>query len=240
MKEIIDHLEAILRLGYSPHNVFNDWLDLMLFALQRDDEPYLLIVKKYRNNQAVGQREIDNFSNAFGALLIETQRSNEDVLGLIYMQWNQNNKYNGQFFTPKHIANMMVLMIEPKRKILDPCCGSGVMLVETIKTMSNQQLDQSVFYGQDIDLTCAKMCALNLLFFNVNGFVIWGDSLAMQCQKVYETRRSYVGGCIRELVGEELELFKAQYLGSLNKSEVFNSTDINVNSHISSNQLMLF
>jgi|WetSurMetagenome_2_1015567.scaffolds.fasta_scaffold309036_1 hypothetical protein len=240
MKEIIDQLEAILRLGYSPHNVFNDWLDLMLFALQRDDEHYLEIVRKYKNDRKPGEREIDYFCHAFAYLQMEMQKTYDDILGQVYMQWNQNNKYHGQFFTPKHIANMMALMIEPKGKILDPCCGSGVMLIAALQTMDNDKLDKAEFFGQDIDLTCAKMCALNLMFFNVNGFVVWGDSLKLECNKVYLTTRSYLGGSIKELVGEEFELFKTQYLGSLNKSEVMKATDININSHISNNQLMLF
>jgi len=101
---------------------------------------------------------------------------------------------------------------------LDPCCGSGVMLVEAIKTMNNEVIDSSLICGQDIDLTCVKMCALNLLFFNVNGYVVWGDCLLMECNKVYQTNRSYLGGSIRELTGEALESFKRSYTASLEKT----------------------
>lgn len=184
MKEILSTLQKILKRGYTHYNVFNDWLDLMLYALQRDDPPYLEIVKKYKNDRANGEREIDYFAHAFAELQVEMSKTNDDILGQVYMQWNMKNKYRGQFFTPKHVASMMAKIIEPKGKILDPCCGSGVMLIETIKTMNNKTIEDSTFYGQDIDLTCVKMCALNLLFFNVNGFVIWGDSLLMTCEKV--------------------------------------------------------
>jgi uncharacterized protein YciU (UPF0263 family) len=218
MKAILTNLEAILSHGYSSFSIFDDWLDLMLFALQQDDERYLEIVRKYKNDQRQGKREIDYFCNAFAELQICMKKMNEDVLGQVYMQWNMSNKYRGQFFTPKHIASMMAEMLNPVGNILDPCCGSGIMLVESIKHMSNEEIDRSTFCGYDIDLTCVKMTALNLLFFNVNGFVVWGDSLAMECNKVYETRRSYAGGSIRELTGELLETFKANYKGSLTKS----------------------
>ena len=212
MKEILAQLEAILRLGYSSYSVFDDWLDLMLYALQRDDPHYLEIVRKYKNDLPQDKREIDYFCKAFALLQIEMQKTSEDVLGQVYMEWNMSNKYRGQFFTPKHVASMMAQCLAPTGgNILDPCCGSGVMLVEAIKTMTNGQLDNACFCGQDIDLTCVKMCALNLLFFNASGYVVWGDTLLMQCNKVYQTRRSYLGGSIRELIGEQFESFKQNY-----------------------------
>jgi hypothetical protein len=218
VKEILKCLEAILHRGYSSFTIFNDWLDLMLYALQRDDPPYLEIVRKYKNDKPKGEREIDYFTSAFAQLQIEMSKTNDDILGQVYMQWNMNNKYRGQFFTPKHVASMMAKITNPLGRILDPCCGSGVMLVEAIKTMDSDAIEQSAFYGQDIDLTCVKMCALNLLFFNVNGYVVWGDSLLMECNKVYQTKRSYMGGSISELTGEALESFKTGYLASLEKT----------------------
>lgn len=218
MKDILKCLEAILHRGYSSFTIFNDWLDLMLYALQRDDPPYLEIVRKYKNNQEQGKREIDYFSKAFALLMLEIQKTNDDILGQVYMEWNMSNKYRGQFFTPKHVASMMAKCLNPKGRIIDPCCGSGVMLVEAIKTMDNETLNNSLICGQDIDITCVKMCALNLLFFNVNGYVVWGDSLLMECNKVYQTKRSYLGGSIRELTGEAFESFKRSYTASLEKT----------------------
>lgn len=212
MKDILKQLGFILNRGYSSYSLFNDWLDLMLYALQRDDPHYLEIVKRYKNDRPVGEREIDHFCKAFALLQIEMQKTNDDVLGQVYMEWNMFNKYRGQFFTPKHVASMMATMLSPKGRVLDPCCGSGVMLIEAIKVMDNATLDASAFYGQDIDITCVKMCALNLLFFNVNGYVIWGDSLLLECNKVYQTKRSYLRGSIRELEGDDLEAFKSSYI----------------------------
>lgn len=219
MKEILQQLEAILRLGHSSYTIFIDWLDIMLFALQEDDEHYLEIVHRYRNDKPTGEREIDYFCKAFALLQVEMRKTNEDVLGDVYMQWNMSNKYRGQFFTPKHVASMMASCLAPTGgNILDPCCGSGVMLVEAIKTMTNEQLDEACFCGQDIDITCVKMCALNLLFFNVNGYVVWGDTLLMQCNKVYQTKRSYLGGSIREVTGEQFNTFKETYTGMVKRT----------------------
>jgi hypothetical protein len=175
-------------------------------------------VRRYRNDQKEGERDIDYFCKAFASLQLEMKNTNDDVLGQVYMDWNQSTKLRGQFFTPKHVASMMAKMLNPKGRILDPCCGSGVMLIEAIKTMDNESLDNSVFVGQDIDITCVKMCALNLMFFNVDGYVVWGDSLLMECKKVYQTARSYEGGSIRELTDDILEGFRNSYIPAVKET----------------------
>ncbi len=227
-KEIISQLNHLFQSGYSPYNIFNDFIDLILYALQGDDEQYLKIVHKYPNKKPIGHREIDYYHTAFQMLQYEMRQSNSDVLGELYMQWNMSNKYKGQFFTPKHVASFMAQITNPTGgRILDPSCGSGVMLVEAIKTMKHDDLDKATFYGQDIDLTCVKMTALNLCFFNVNGYVIQGNTLTMECNKVYQTRRSIYGGSIRELCGERLEAFKASYVPSIEKMVSENPLVIN-------------
>src|SRR5436190_22771377 len=113
MKEILECLEAILRQGYNSYDVFNDWLDLMFFALQGSDPEYLEIVNRYKNNQGEGKREIDYFCKAFALLQSHMKETNDDVLGELYMKWNMSNKYRGQFFTPKHVASMMAHITDP-------------------------------------------------------------------------------------------------------------------------------
>lgn len=220
-KEILSQLNFLLSGGYSSYDIFNDFIDLILYALTEDNESYLKIVHKYPNTKPVGHREIDYFHTAFQLLQYEMRETNSDVLGELYMQWNMSNKYKGQYFTPKNVASMMAQITSPKGgRIIDPCCGSGVMLVEALKTVTHEQLDDAVFYGQDIDMTCVKMTALNLCFFNVNGYAIQGNTLLMECNKVYQTSRSIFGGSIRELSGEELESFKSTYVAAMEMTAI--------------------
>lgn len=216
---ILKELDNVLREGYSPFPVFNDWLDLMLYALMRDDENYLNIVRKYKNTQTKGKREIDYFCNAFGSLMIQMKQTNSELLGDLYMNWNMSNNYRGQYFTPAHIARFMAEILSPKGEtIIDPCCGAGIMLIESIKAMNKDSINAATFFGQDIDLTCVKMTALNLCFFNVKGYVIWGDTIKSECLKVYQTSSSALGGAIRELKGKDFEDFKDWYCPKLEKS----------------------
>lgn len=46
----------------------------------------------------------------------------------------------GQFFTPRNVVNMVVRMVNPdtKERILDPACGSGGFLVESLRYVWNK------------------------------------------------------------------------------------------------------
>jgi type I restriction-modification system DNA methylase subunit len=180
----------------------------MIYALTRNDQKYLEIVKRYRNEGKPGKREIDHFKNAFHSLMAGMAETNKEILGQIYMDWNISNKYSGQFFTPSHIARMMAAILPSQGSILDPTCGAGVMLIAAAKTMTYEQANQAFFVGQDLDPTCVKMCALNLAFFNLNGHALQGNTLALEVNYGFRTIRSPFGGTIRELTQEEIERIK--------------------------------
>ncbi|MDH4101599.1 MAG: N-6 DNA methylase [Nitrospirota bacterium] len=181
----------------------------MIYALMRNDDEYLKIVGKYRNDRPHGEREIDHFCNAFGLLMKHMAETNEEALGQVYEQWEIANKHNGQFFTPVHVCNFIAQMIagnDEAPSISDPACGSGRLLIAKLKTMTNAQADKAVFVGQDVDFTCVMMCALNFVFFNVNGYVIWGNALARtDYRRVFRTVRSYMGGSIIEIDPETIK-----------------------------------
>lgn len=96
--------------------------------------------------------------------------------------------------------------------VLDPACGAGILLIEGAKAMSEEKRGKSFFTGQDIDGTCVKMCALNLCFFNLDGYAIQGDTLAMRYNYGYRTTRTPLGGDIRRMTNEELEEIRGKAL----------------------------
>ena len=219
IKEVIKNLEKITRDGHSHYEIFDDWLYLMIYALMRDDEKYLKIVKKYGSEGKIGERSIDFFKNAFHELMAGMKKENYELLGDIYTGWNISNKHTGQFFTPKHIAGTMARMTKPKGNVLDPTCGAGVMLVESAKAMSYKDCSEALFVGQDLDQTCVNMCALNLMFFNLNGYVIQGNTLALENNWGYRTSRTTFGGVIREMTEDELESVKPKIAKAIEKKQ---------------------
>lgn len=226
------HLETIINRGHSRGVVFLDWLDLMLTSylsltdnLRRPkfteklkankldgeyEDRYMRIVERYKDSKPRGERAIDLFAQAYGALTKEIGETQFDALGEIYEHMISYGEH-GQFFTPTHVTHMMaeIAGIKDGETVADPCCGSGRMLLSAAKVNPN-----AVFYGIDVDERCAKMCALNMVFFNLNGEVLWGDSLAMKFRTQWNIGRGGIivetdAPVVNELPRGQQELFKA-------------------------------
>lgn len=207
IKQIIRNLEMIEERGYS--NVFGDWVDLMIYALTKQEDEYMRTMGRYRNNSPVGKREADYFAEAFGQLMMATQDIQHDAIGIVYEEFAASSKSHqqalGQFFTPSNICTMMGKMLraddpDKEEAVLDPACGSGRLLVSMMIERPNNH-----YTGIDLDPICTKMTALNMLFFNVNGYALNGDSIKCTVEWGFETRHSFLGGMIREITREQAE-----------------------------------
>ena len=119
----------------------------------------------------------------------QTRGEVRDVLGDLY-QGGITYGEAGQFLTPEDIARLMTklqtagLPAHPDRMpvVCDPCCGSGRMLLAVAEEHPGWEL-----VGQDVDLRCVRMTAINLALRNLYGYVIHGDSLAGERKLVYRT-----------------------------------------------------
>ncbi len=70
---------------------------------------------------------------------------------------------------------MMARILNPAgfgERVADCCCGSGRMLLSAAKIKRN-----ALFFGADIDRTCAMMCVINLCLNGLLGEVCWMDTL---------------------------------------------------------------
>jgi type I restriction-modification system DNA methylase subunit len=73
----------------------------------------------------------------------------------------------------QHILPLVAPFVEPVT-VLDPCVGSGVMLLAAAKMTPRWALDWSLvqFYGQDLDQTCVQMARCNCMLYGLNGYRI--------------------------------------------------------------------
>ena len=100
----------------------------------------------------------------FGHLVSATEETRADILGDLF-QGSITYGERGQFMTPESICEMMAAMslpqeqtdLDARRTVNDPCCGSGRMLLASAKIQPNWH-----FVGQDVDLRCTRMTAINL------------------------------------------------------------------------------
>ena len=88
----------------------------------------------------------------------------------------QQNASNGQFFTPSHICELMVMCAAGKKetgqRMGDPTCGSGRLLLAYHAHNPGNYL-----VGEDISRTCCMMTVCNMLVHGCVGEVICHDSL---------------------------------------------------------------
>ncbi|MBX0326001.1 N-6 DNA methylase [Halomicroarcula sp. F13] len=141
--DIVTTLDRIRQRGHSTHTVFRDWVDLMLYALQRRDDPYLDIIDDYRDwtdmDHPGGQRSVDLFAKAFDQLPERMAVTDADVLGAVYEEYGLSSDAFGQHFTPHPVCELLVDLAgvvdesdtDQRPTDTDPACGSGRLLLIT-------------------------------------------------------------------------------------------------------------
>lgn len=185
-KELVDLLDdAGRKAGTSRGGAFNDFLEIVICALsgQQMEDRYLDIVKRYAAGEK-GSRGVDSLTKAFGVLVAQMEETRADILGDVFMGGITYGEH-GQFLTPENLAELMARITcadDTSQTVCDPCCGSGRLLLAAAKLNPHRE-----FIGQDVDVRCVRMTAINLALHNLYGHVIWGNSLTNERKLVYQT-----------------------------------------------------
>lgn len=181
--------DAAGRGGVSRGQGFEDFLHMTVCALSggQMEEEYLKTVARYSSGKPK-ERACDQFAQLLGQLISTMEETRADILGDLF-QGAITYGEAGQFFTPDSVADCMAAMLAgdetagtERKTVCDPCCGSGRMLLAVAKRHPHWE-----FVGQDIDLRCVRMTAINLALRNLYGYVIWGNSLAVEQKLIYRT-----------------------------------------------------
>ena len=102
--------------------------------------------------------------------------NNNDTFGdayefLMKMYASQAGKSGGEFFTPQEvselIANIAAWGTEDIKRVYDPACGSGSLLLKFQK-IHGRKLEGLKFYGQEINPTTFNLCRSNMFLHHVN------------------------------------------------------------------------
>lgn len=148
---------------------------------------YMRVVKKYSND------ELNVFPDFFTHIVLGMEENPDcDFLGELYMNLELGNKYVGQFFTPYEICRAMAqvtidgdfLKGQIDRhgwvSINDCACGAGATLVAAanyLKSINVNYQMQALFVAQDVDMTVALMCYIQLSLLGCAGYVVIGNTL---------------------------------------------------------------
>jgi hypothetical protein len=199
--EIVDLIDGIAhQSGLHRQRVFDDWLFTMVASLSggQMEADYLKVVQPYVAGKK-GKRPIDSFARAFANLVDAMSETRADILGDVF-EGAITRGAAGQFLTPEPIADLMVQMVaDEARTLSDPCCGTGRMFLAAVKA---HPLRLWEFVGQDIDLRCVRITAINLALWNQYAWVLHGNSLTTAVKLAYRT--GFDGkGVIREVPGTD-------------------------------------
>jgi len=110
---------------------------------------------------------IDLISNI---ALGDAKARSADILGHVFEYFLgefalAEGKKGGQFYTPRSVVELLVEMLQPhKGRVLDPCCGSGGMFVQSETFVGNHQgkVNDISIYGQESNQTTWRLAKMNL------------------------------------------------------------------------------
>lgn len=183
-KEFMTLFDSLSR-SHGSAEVFRDFLDVFLFVLS---------CGKYREDYARIDRLYDEQENRMFMRMVQVVADHSegfrDIIGEVFME-HISHGHNGQFFTPQHVSDLMAAVtcanIRLGQSVYDPTCGSGRMLLSAVKSLSRTNPNDRIFcYGSDIDLTCVKMTAINMLMNSVPGEIAWMNTLTLEHWRSYQ------------------------------------------------------
>lgn len=192
---------------YSIRDIFRDFVVMFAIAIknqfiysQEDEDMYIGIINTYLDKE----REV--FPKLICELVKIVSKDDDfkDVLGEIYQQIGANSRINEQFFTPNNVAKLMaeinidIEKIKSKDYIIisDPTCGSGVLLINAANYLDLKNINyrnKALFVGQDIDFICVCMTYVQMTLYGMAGYVIQGNSLLNEKNKIFYTPEFFIG-----------------------------------------------
>lgn len=108
-----------------------------------------------------------------------------DVMGdsyeyLIKKFADLSKKNAGEFYTPRSIVKLLIMLLAPKagETVYDPACGTGGMLIEAIRYMHGDKSTYGRIYGQEKNLATSAIARMNLFLHGATDFrITQGDTL---------------------------------------------------------------
>lgn len=159
-------------------------IDEAMDALEKDNRSLKGVLLKNYARPGLNKQRLGELIDLIGTIgLGDKENRSKDILGRVYEYFlgqfaDAEGKKGGQFYTPRSIVSLLVEMLEPyKGRILDPCCGSGGMFVQSerfIKAHGGRIGNISIF-GQESNQTTWRLCKMNTAIRGIDAKIEWGD-----------------------------------------------------------------
>lgn len=140
---------------------------------------------EWANKVILSDELLKNLIEQMSKIKVGNKDYSADVMGDAYeyllKQFAEDAKKNGgQFYTPRSVVKLLVRILDPKagETVYDPTCGTGGMLIESIRHMKDQKLSYGKIFGQEINMTTSAIARMNLYLHGAHDFsIIQGDTL---------------------------------------------------------------
>ena len=145
-------------------------IDHALEVIERDNPRLKNMLNKHYAQLQIDQAKLAELIDLISTIPFAHKSLNSrDILGHVYEYFLgqfalAEGKKGGQFYTPKSIVRLIVMMLEPyKRRVYDPAMGSGGFFVQSEQFIhSHRGNTQDIhIFGQEYNQTTWKLAAMN-------------------------------------------------------------------------------
>jgi len=193
-----DMFTTIKKLEYSRHTwqIWQDFTEIaaitisnqMVYFDQELEDKYLSIVKNYE------AKELIHFQHMLKLCFEALQNEKSDFLGQVFMELDLGSHWQGQFFTPYCVCEMMakltfdLKLFDEKETVTvnEPTCGAGAMVIALCEHIDESEINYAHrlhIVAQDLDFTAVCMCYIQLSIIGASAHVIHGNTLNMECRQ---------------------------------------------------------
>ncbi|MCF6777752.1 type I restriction-modification system subunit M [Thiotrichales bacterium 19X7-9] len=146
-------------------------IDKAMDAIENENASLKGVLPKVYARQNIDIKSLSALIDLIGNIALgESKERSADVLGHVFEYFLgefalAEGKKGGQFYTPRSVVELLVEMLEPfKGRVLDPCCGSGGLFVQSEKFVEDHQglVDDISIYGQESNQTTWRLTKMNL------------------------------------------------------------------------------
>lgn len=146
-------------------------VDAAMDAIEKENNSLKGVLPKVFARQNLDPTSLGELIDLIGNIALgDAKARSADVLGHVFEYFLgefalAEGKKGGQFYTPRSVVELLVEMLEPnKGRVLDPCCGSGGMFVQSEKFVADHQgrVNDISIYGQESNQTTWRLCKMNL------------------------------------------------------------------------------
>ncbi len=161
------------------------YIDDAMDAIERLNPSLRGVLPKIYADRDLNKQSLGDLIDLIGNIgFSKTAHYPQDLLGRVYEYFlgqfaDQEGKRGGQFYTPRHVVQLLVELIEPfQGRVYDGCCGSGGMFVQSERFVREHQgnVRNLSIFGQESNPTTLRLARMNLAIRGIDAKLELGDT----------------------------------------------------------------